>query len=88
MWLRIYWLTKQGRETPDLPREVVLKEHEWKVRYASVRDEPPPSEPPSPRDAIRMIATLGGLLGRKSDGEPGTTSAWRGLVRLDNIVRA
>jgi len=51
-----------------------------------VRDEPPPSEPPSLRDAVRMIAKLGGFLGRKSDGEPGTTTLWRGLVRLDNIV--
>jgi hypothetical protein len=33
-----------------------------------------------------MIATLGGFLGRKSDGDPGTTTLWRGLVRLDNIV--
>ena len=83
---RIYWLTKQGRETPDIPCDVVLKEDEWKVLYASVRDEPPPSEPPSLRDAVRMIAKLGGFLGRKSDGEPGTTTLWRGLVRLDNIV--
>jgi hypothetical protein len=33
-----------------------------------------------------MIAQLGGFLGRTSDGEPGTTTVWRGLVRLDNIV--
>lgn len=83
---RIYWLTKQSRETPDIPCDVVLKEDEWKVLYASVRDEPPPSEPPSLRDAVRMIAKLGGFLGRKSDGDPGTTTLWRGLVRLDNIV--
>lgn len=83
---RIYWLTKQGRETPDIPCDVVLKEDEWTVLYASVRDEAPPSEPPSLRAAVRMIATLGGFLGRKSDGEPGTTTVWRGLVRLDNIV--
>jgi len=83
---RIYWLTKQSRETPDIPCDVVLNEDEWKVLYASVRDEPPPSEPPSLRDAVRMIAKLGGFLGRKSDGDPGTTTLWRGLVRLDNIV--
>jgi len=83
---RIYWLTKQSRETPDIPCDVVLNEDEWKVLYASVRDEPPPSEPPSLRDAVRMIAKLGGFLGRKSDGDPGTTTLWRGLVRLANIV--
>jgi hypothetical protein len=83
---RIYWLTKQARETPDVPCDGVLQEDEWKVLYASVRDEPPPSEPPSLREAVRMIAKLGGFLGRKSDGEPGTTTVWRGLVRLDHIV--
>ena len=33
-----------------------------------------------------MIAKLGGFLGRKSDKEPGTTTLWRGLQRLDNMV--
>ena len=33
-----------------------------------------------------MTAKLGGFLGRKGDGEPGTTTIWRGLVRLDNMV--
>ena len=82
---RIFWLVKQGRETPDVPCDIFLEADEWKALYATVRGEPPPSPPPL-RDAVRMIASLGGFLGRKSDGEPGTTTLWRGLVRLDNIV--
>lgn len=35
---------------------------------------------------IRMIAALGGFLGRKSDGEPGTETLWRGLQRMDDIA--
>lgn len=83
---RIFWLTKQGRETPDVPCDVFLEEEEWKALCATVLDEPPPRAPPSLRDAIRMIASLGGFLGRKSDGEPGTTTLWRGLARLGDIV--
>ena len=83
---RIFWLVKQGRETPDVPCDIFLEADEWKALYATVRGEPPPSPPPPLRDAVRMIASLGGFLGRKSDGEPGTTTLWRGLVRLDNIV--
>jgi len=30
--------------------------------------------------------TLGGFLGRKSDGEPGTETIWRGLQRLDDVT--
>jgi hypothetical protein len=83
---RIHWLTKLGRETPDLPCDVIFEEDEWKAVCAVVRNAPPPSTPPPLRDAIRMIAALGGFLGRKGDGEPGTTTIWRGLERLDGIV--
>ena len=34
------------------------------------------------RDALRMIAALGGFLGRKGDGEPGVKAVWKGLGRL------
>jgi hypothetical protein len=83
---RIFWLVKQGRETPNVPCTLVLEDDEWRALYATVRDETPPATPPSLREAVRMIAALGGFLGRPRDGEPGTTTVWRGLVRLDNIV--
>jgi len=83
---RIFWLVKQGRETPDVPCDVFLEEDEWTALYATVRHEDPPPTPPTLREAVRMIAALGGFLGRKRDGEPGTTTVWRGLERLDNIV--
>ena len=66
--------------------DVFLEEEEWKALCATVREAAPPAEPPTLRDAVRMIASLGGFLGRKSDGEPGTTTLWRGLGRLDDIV--
>lgn len=31
---------------------------------------------------IREVAKLGGFLGRKSDGEPGYVTLWRGLAQL------
>lgn len=83
---RIYWLTKQGRETPDVPCDVFLKEDEWKALCAYVKKEPPPDKPPPLREAVRMIASLGGFLGRTGDGEPGTTTMWRGLQRLQDIA--
>jgi hypothetical protein len=83
---RVFWLTKMGRETPDIPCDVFLEEEEWKVLHMAVHDEPPPATPPSLRDAVRMIARLGGFLGRKGDGEPGTTTVWRGLIYLDGMV--
>lgn len=83
---RVYYLTKLGRETPKVACTVFFEEAEWKALYSFVRQDPtPPEEPPLLRDAIRMVASLGGFLGRKSDGEPGTESIWVGLQRLDDI---
>ncbi len=33
-----------------------------------------------------MIATLGGFLARKGDGEPGVKTIWRDLRRLHDIA--
>jgi hypothetical protein len=35
----------------------------------------------------REMAKLGGFLGRKSDGEPGWITVWRGWEKLNNLVR-
>lgn len=83
---RVYLLTKQGRETPDIPCDVFLSEDEWQALYACVKRENPPTTPPPLRETVRMIAQLGGFLGRKCDGEPGTTTLWRGLQRLADIT--
>jgi len=83
---RIYLLTKQGRETPNIPCDVYLSEDEWQTLYAFAKQRPAPAEPPPLQEAVRMIASLGGFLGRKCDGEPGTTTMWRGLQRLADIT--
>ncbi len=49
-------------------------------------DHVAPEEPPTLREAIRRVATLGGFLGRKCDGDPGTQVLWIGLQRLDDIT--
>ena len=43
------------------------------------------TKPPTLREATRMVASLGGFLGRKSDGDPGTKSLWLGLQRVDDL---
>lgn len=83
---RIFHLTKLGRETPDVPCTVFFEDTQWKALYCFVKQVPtPPQKPPTLREAIRMMASLGGFLGRKGDGEPGTKSLWIGIQRLDDI---
>ena len=83
---RIFHLTKLGRETPEVPCTVFFEEHEWQalISYVNQTAEPP-AQPPTLREAVRMVAGLGGFLGRKSDGEPGTQTLWIGLQRLDDL---
>ena len=84
---RIYYLTKMGRETPDVPCTTFFEDFEWKALVAFItKNVIPPPQPPSLREAVRMVGSLGGFLGRKGDGEPGTKAMWLGLQRLDDIA--
>jgi hypothetical protein len=85
---RVLYLTTVGRDTPDLPCTVIFEEHEWKSLYLFIYKKPArvPNEPPTLREVTRLIGRLGGHLGRKSDGEPGQTTMWRGLSRLNDIA--
>jgi hypothetical protein len=84
---RIYYLNKLGREVPQAPCTVYFEEAEWKaLTVFTTKNRIAPTQPPTLRDALRRVATLGGFLGRKGDGEPGTQTLWIGLQRLDDIV--
>ena len=54
--------------------------------WAYVKKEPSPVEPSPSGQVVPMIASLGGYLNRKGDGPPGTTTMWRGLVRLQAMA--
>ena len=83
---RIVYLTKLGRETPQVPCTVFFEEAQWQALVFFTTGKPPPKEPPTLWMMILMVAQLGGFLGRKSDGQPGTQSMWLGLERLDDIT--
>ena len=82
-------LTYKSRELPNSSSEPLLQPDEWKTLHClanKTRKLPP--KPPSLRDAVRMIAKLGGFLGRKGDGEPGVKVLWRGYRRLREVTLA
>jgi hypothetical protein len=86
---RVMMLAKLGREIPDVPCTAFFEEFEWKALCCFINNTPtPPPEPPTLGEAMRMVASLGGFLGRKSDGNPGTQTLWRGLERLTDISAA
>ena len=82
---RVYHLVMSGRETPNVPCTVYFDEDQWKALVAFVHREVR-EVAPTLGEALRMVAGLGGFLGRKSDGHPGPKSVWLGLQRLDDIT--
>lgn len=83
---RIMFVMMLGRECPDLPCDVAFDSDEWQAVYATVKKQPPPSEPPSMKTMVRLIASLGGWLGRKCDGEPGPKAMWVGMQRVTDLA--
>jgi len=84
---RVLYLTHLGRQTPELPCSIFFEEAEWKALSAYHHKQPtPPVEEPTLGSALRMVAKIGGFLGRKADGDPGATVLWRGLDKLSFIT--
>ena len=80
---RIQYLMMIGRSCPNISSATLFEECEWKSVYKIVhKSEPIPTEAPSLKDFIRMIALLGGYIGRNNDPPPGPKVMWKGLTRM------
>jgi hypothetical protein len=87
--LQIMVLTFLARTTPDVSCEIAFEEHEWKILFKVVKKtKTTPESPPTIKEAVVMIAKLGGFLARKSDGFPGVTVIWRGLTAFHSLIDA
>jgi Transposase Tn5 dimerisation domain/Transposase DNA-binding len=85
---RVQYVTMLGRECPDLACDVAFDDDEWQSVYAVVKGEAPPAEPPSMGTMVKMVASLGGYLGRQGDGEPGPKAMWIGMQRMADLASA
>lgn len=84
---RIHRLTKLARDIPDAPCTVYFDDADWQaLTVFETHQAARPEQLPTLREMTRRVATLGGFLGRKGDGDPGTQTLWIGLQRLDDIV--
>jgi len=84
---KVMYLSRLGRECPDLSCELIFEPSEWKAVYMTLRREKPPSTPPSLNEMIRMVASLGGYVIRRST-HPGTQTLWFGLQRVHDLSTA
>ena len=78
---RIMLMTLLGRQTPELPAEVLFSNIELQVlrAYAKKKRLKPPS---TLQDMVRLVARLGGYLGRTNDPPPGHQLMWQGYSQL------
>lgn len=84
---KVLYLCRLSRECPDLDCEAVFTPSEWRPVYMALRQKEPPKTPPRLNQMIRMIASLGGYVDRKST-QPGTQTLWLGLQRLHDLSTA
>jgi len=77
---RIAHLMRVGRTCPDLDATMFFDADEIRGAYLLTKTRQPPVS--SVNAVLRLIARLGGFLGRKSDGEPGVKTIWTGLQKV------
>lgn len=85
---RVYHVTKLAREFPDEPATLYFDPDE--VQALVLRTQTMntfANRMLTMREMTRLLASLGGFLGRKGDGEPGIKSIWIAIQRLDDITR-
>jgi Transposase Tn5 dimerisation domain len=85
---RILYVTMIGRHCPDISSDLIFDESEWKAVYAITQRKKPPEVAPKLDVMIKMIASLGGYLGRKHDSEPGSQVMWIGIQRMRDFAVA
>ena len=84
---RLFMITIIGRTDPKQCCASLLTRNQWKILISkTTRRSDIPDKPPTIEEAVACIAKLGGHLGRKGDGPPGTLTLWRGWKRLIALV--
>jgi hypothetical protein len=66
------------RTLADLPADLLFEDDEWRAAFI-LNKKAALKTVPALNTVIRLIAQLGGFLGRKSDGEPGAKTIWLGM---------
>jgi hypothetical protein len=83
--VRLLQLKSAARTNPTSPARNLVPVH-WIKMLLAARKRSKLSVAMTIREFYREVAKLGGFLGRKSDGEPGWITIWRGWQKLYMFV--
>lgn len=83
---KVMLITYLPREYPDVPCTVIFTEIEWKLVYKRVYDNsrPLPMKEPTLKEAVMLVAMLGGYQKRKDP--PGIQTVWKGMIRTIDML--
>ncbi len=79
---RIAYLMRLGRICPDLDASIFFDPDEIRGAYLLTKQKRPVHRPPALNEVLRLIARVGGFLGRKGDGDPGVKTIWQGIQEV------
>lgn len=86
---RVEYLKEAARSDPDSSCEKYFAPGEWMaIKIFLTRRPVDPTKPPTMREFMISIAQLGGYINKKSQGDPGSKTIWRGMSRFETIVEA
>ena len=83
---RLLHVMRLGRECPELPCDLVFDQSEWQSVVVVLKGRAALASKPSVGEMIRLIAQLGGYLGRKNDPPPGMKCLWIGMTRAADFA--
>jgi len=86
---RVYMLTHLARQAHDIPCSDYFEDSEWKpALLVSYPGQQLPTQPPSIKQFLLVVAGLGGYINKPKQGSPGTTTVWRGIRRVEMLQQA
>jgi hypothetical protein len=86
---RVNMLTHAARQDYETPCSDYFEDSEWKPALLVSRPgQPLPTEPPSIKQFLLVVAGLGGYINKPKQGFPGTTTVWRGIRRMEVLQEA
>jgi hypothetical protein len=85
---RILYIMTIGRYYPKISCECVFSTEEWQTAYIVSHKKKPPKIPLRLNEMIRMVASLGGYINKKSSSEPGVKTMWIGLRNMQEHLKA
>lgn len=84
---RVLYSAMLSRAMPEVACTLFFEPEEWQAAYCTLHHSASlPEQVPTLREAVHMVAQLGGFQDRNGEGEPGVTVLWKGFQRLYDLT--